>query len=589
MNKELIVLTLLAGALQGIAAESGSCKADAVRINSGDHSDSVKLVREWNPDKVIDQWGNKGGYLDGAPDSATTNHIASFWFVAGFDKGPDYVLTFESSVEISVSVYKKEYFTGKYTEPNPAGESFPIYTTPYTSLSSIQANGKHYCYVRASDWFKLDPDYVEYYIKVTSVKRGNVKETFSYSFAQKSIDDVIEATPGTLKAPIGLDVSEAGSRVIDPPPEKHPQYYRWMTAYSANLVAGERYVFTGSYPTSPDMDVNLSLADWPIPGVNCEQLSRADGHAVTGLVITTSAACTIVILTMPDDLNWRDGKLTGGTLSWRLGDDPEPVPVEPVAAGFFTGTLVDLDTETCTAVVSIVVKAMDNGTTNFTGRITIDGVDYEYADGGNSLEMVSSTRVGGKRYPSYFQVVRTPSGAQTVSGSIYLDDGGVQEFFFEGDLDGSFVSWLDSLLPYDAQSDSAADMGIVSGAFKGEPAGSETLVRAWTWGVKNNLGVSDMKSVVFSAAGDPNGTLAEAYLFDCSPSDSKTIQDGKDAFRIISFSMKNGVTVTGGKKDGDAYLNGHVEVRTSRTVDGTYDTTDKKGSSSLFYRAFLVK
>jgi len=92
----------------------------------------------------------------------------------------------------------------------------------------------------------------------------------------------------------------------------------------------------------------------------------------------------------------------------------------------------------------------------------------------------------------------------------------------------------------------------------------------------------------FSEAGDPTTTLAKAYLLDC-PFDEEAVKAEAAKFVIVDFDPVNGVTIAGGKAAGDEYGNGHVEVRTSQTLGGDFDKTDKAAGTQLFYKAYLVR
>jgi len=551
----LVVSVALAGALYGGAAWY-NCKTYAVEHSVAATPYSLTLVREWNEnggtyDEATKSW--TGEWLDGGTTVAA-NQLGGCWLSVTLEKGKDYVI---GVTELSGCVLM----------------GIDKVVPTYTKLQQITYQGMSYLYVRAADWSPFDTTQtVSFYIHYQGAA-GTVGQAFNYVFRQCSIDDIIPAVPGTIKCPLPLDVTADGETTIAASTER--QYGRLSTAYKASLKAGERYTFT---VTHPEMGAFFSTNWGAIPGEFENDVAKGR------LVVTVTADYEMVLLVLPDDAHWETGNVGGGTLSWHLGDDPQP---KQVFAGTYTGTLHDEDTLTQTAQFAVVVEWFDNGTTNFSARVVYGDLTVDYIQNANG-ELQGETTVGGKTYKSFFEVSMTDDKTVRVDGSVTLDDDGAAEFYFAGILGGEPITWEESFLRHDATKESAFQMGITAGAFSTEPAGSETLIKVHRWGSLCNVTVSDAKKASFTASGDPTTTVAKAYLLDCAV-DEKKISDAAALFVITSFDLESGVIVFGGVGAGGDYGNGHVDIRTSLTPGGVYDKTEKSGSNALFYRAYLVK
>lgn len=575
MFRKVFSIVVLAGALltsvaAQAAAAAGNCKEGAVAISPSATVYNRTLLREWDTtwgDYVWDGsqyvYVQTGGWVDQASDADTANHLGGYWLAASLTKGKDYVFAFKLETGTHVSIT-------------------PKVTPTYTRFSSVTVDGWCYYYIRASDWIAFDSATVDYYLEVFG-PRGSVGQAFSVQFRQADIGKVLPEVPGTLTCPIALDVTANSSVTVSASPAREP-WNRLTTAYSAALKANEIYTFTG-LSAVPGMDAYLDVWDGDALPATIKRDWRDDGMAVTSLTVQTTAACTMTLLVMPDNLHWETGTMAGGTLSWRLGPLADP---EPVSAGVYTGELLDDDTARVSARFSVVARLMDDGSENFSARVTIDGAERVFEDNGSG-EIKGVWLLDGKIWNSYFWCELRDDGRLEVDGSLYHQGGsGVEELFYSGMLEGRQVPWSDSLLPFDPSVDSAADMGVMTPAFSGEKAGSETLVKLYGWATAHNVGVAQVNTMAFAEAGDPMNCMSAAYLLDCRPTD-EAVASASSAVVITAFDLTTGVTVANGFRDGDALGHGRIQIRSAENPAGPFDITPKAGATRLFYRAYLVK
>jgi len=127
-----------------------------------------------------------------------------------------------------------------------------------------------------------------------------------------------------------------------------------------------------------------------------------------------------------------------------------------------------------------------------------------------------------------------------------------------------------------------ADLGIVSGTFANEPAGSVELAKVVAWAKTQGVSVAQVNAMTFTK--DPQTDLEKAYLLDCAVCD---IDAESVKFVIESIEIVGGVPVIA-PATGDPYGNGKVELRSSTSPGGAY-TVDAKSGGRLFYKAYLVK
>jgi len=577
MNKKYCYCAVLAAALcaangvQGAAA-AGNCQAGSVPQATASTVRNLTMVRSWDEkygyydsSSGSLKWVQTGRWTDGGDDATpAAQQKGCYWLNVTLTYGKNYVIGF------------------------PVQDDYFVYCTKKTSgaiseLKQVVSNGMTYYYIQQKDWATLDSTLGTISFDFLYMgPAGSVGKTFAFDFREATIDSVFADVPGTLDCPIVLDVTTSGSVTI----EDSVRGY-WgegtppVTVYSVSIKGGERYAFTSTHPS-----MNLVIfpeVSWDFPlGILCPDL---DESTSSNLVVTAAEDMTLKFALMQADGYGNPG---GGTLAWKVGEDKpdEPVvPAVPVWAGTFRGTLTDADEGTVTAQFNVVAKIMDDGTTNVTGLVTLEGADYAFVST-NESEMVNVRRIGTKIYRSYFDVTLPGDGTLVLEGSFYrtADD----ERFFEGILGGGIVAWEDSFLKCDPDSESAADMGITSGAFKDEPAGSPTLKKIQSWGALNNVPVSQLNDAAFDAEGDPASLVASAYLLDCEPN-QKVVEEETKKFVITSFDPSSGVIVRGDRKGGDAYGNGQIEIRSSTSPAGTFDTTEKGASAQLFYRAYLVR
>ena len=86
---------------------------------------------------------------------------------------------------------------------------------------------------------------------------------------------------------------------------------------------------------------------------------------------------------------------------------------------------------------------------------------------------------------------------------------------------------------------------------------------------------------------DPQTTLEKAYLLNCS---EEEVEEKASELRIASIQVGADGTVTIEPTNGSDSGNGHVEVRSSLTIDGEFTAEDKPGNhTTMFFRIYLVK
>lgn len=567
MKKILFLAAFLSAARVMGAAAYGNCAGMAYPLTptASQKVSDTTLVREWSETKPKYEDGiliSYGDWMDGMPDDDVSNQIGCLWHRLTLTSGKPYVIALTADSSVMVYCDKTDFKTK-------------------TSFRTLDYGGIRYFYLRAEDWAPVDLGTHDFYFKVFGSK-GSVGKHFKMTYQLVSIDDIVDM-PGTVRKPIPIDVSFAGSIEVRDSIERHPDLNRYATVYAVQLKAGKKYLFTGTHP-SETMDLYLAPGAVDLPA-DLERQMRADGRACIALTVTAREDFTFMLLVMPDDLNWQTGNPGGGTLSWSSIEPPKPVE-----AGLYSGIIADADYGRTNVAFSAQAVVFDDGTTNFAVTATVGGAEIPFTDDGGGV-IVGSTVVGGKTCETLFMLQLLPAGGLSVDGSMYLEDPawGTTEFFFSGILTGKTVEWEDSFLRVDASSQSATDMGLGTGPFQNEPAGSEVLVKLQAWGRANNVRISEADACVFLVTGDPVNLIAEAYLLNCAP-DADAVAEAKKAFVIVSFDPVRGVDVAGVTQVGgeSLYGNGKVAVRTSRTIDGAYDSVDKSDATQLFYKAYLV-
>lgn len=570
-----LVLALMATGSAAAAAAKYNCKSMAQEVSPFAGEGVLAIVREWDEyyavwDEEKGEFIQEGAWLDRGDDSTPlSSQIGCCWMKLKLQKGLDYTFSVEIPSGWAIQTSKADPTTG-------------------TSLNQIRVDGKTYLYVRADEWMPYDTDTVHvFYVRVYG-GRGTVGQTVPVMFQQKSIDEFVEAQPGTLRSPIVIDVSVNGSVEVDEPQEKLG-IGRAMI-YSAKLPAGYQYVFTGTHPESDTIAVTITPPptgfDWDsIPGSwECDP-----ANGTFKITVTNEFDLPLAVLFYRKDGGSVDGlTLAGGTLAWYSEDIPEPVPPEPIGFAEFAGKVLDAEERRVQAAFTVGETFMDDGSRIFTATVEVENVELVFTDNGAG-EVVNEREIDGKTYRSFLNLAETLKGNLRIDGSIYLEGEGVKEYFFGGDIPAGGLD-PDSFESFDPATDSAADMGITAAAFKDEPAGSDELNKLWIWGVENGIRISTVNAgMSFTATWDPDGLLAMAYLLDCAPTE-EAIEEAAADFVITAFDPATGVvTVAGDRTDGDDYGNGRVEIRTSTVLDGPYTTTAGKTGAALFYRAYLVK
>ena len=137
----------------------------------------------------------------------------------------------------------------------------------------------------------------------------------------------------------------------------------------------------------------------------------------------------------------------------------------------------------------------------------------------------------------------------------------------------------------------ASDFGITTGGFAS--ADETTLKKVIGWAEANGVSVSDVNDMTFSnPAGSTNAE--KAYLLGISPATyaanpAAAEAEAVAALEIASIEYVNGAWVIksqNNKGDGDALLNGHIDIYGATTLAGPWapDTVGAK-----FFKAVLVK
>ena len=130
-----------------------------------------------------------------------------------------------------------------------------------------------------------------------------------------------------------------------------------------------------------------------------------------------------------------------------------------------------------------------------------------------------------------------------------------------------------------------ADLGITNGTFAAESAGSTNLVKLVAWAKEYDITVAEVNAMTFTK--DPQTTLEKAYLLNCS---EEEVEEKASELRIASIQVGADGTVTIEPTNGSDSGNGHVEVRSSLTIDGEFTAEDKPGNhTTMFFRIYLVK
>ena len=129
-----------------------------------------------------------------------------------------------------------------------------------------------------------------------------------------------------------------------------------------------------------------------------------------------------------------------------------------------------------------------------------------------------------------------------------------------------------------------ADLGITEGAFAASETGGEELTNLVAWAKANNVTVAEVNAMTLEG-GEAATDLEKAYLLDCSVDE---IDEAVEEFNITGFAVDSEGNVTITPEDGSDYGNGHVEVRSSVTVDGEYTTGEKSGGT-VFFKIHLVR
>lgn len=552
----------LAAVLSGLSfvagATTGDRQSNPATIGVSASSQTKNFVREWDPygfRKKTGSYPSGGWYIDGEETEAdSSKQIGGLWLCAKLAKGKAYLITSSRDVQITAK-----------------GDS------TFTKFKEIVIKGVKYKYIRADEWESPDASQVEYYIYAFG-GLGSVGSSFTITFSQRSIDDILAQTDGTYKKPYPLNVLADGSRTIEDSPCREPAG-RLTTAYSANLKANVKYVFKG---VAPVPGVGVLVTTLPedrtaLKGKGTWTIDESKGM----MTIMLTVDYKITLLVMPDEANWETGNVSGGTLSWKVGSDP-------VKGGVYSGTLCGVYGQSrVSGQFRVVSKVMEDGERRFSATLKVGDESYVYVDDGDGWIFGMTKADDGKLYESYFLVEVMDQQVVRISGSAIL--GHWQEYEFEGDLNGDMLDWKDSLLPFDPKTDSAAEMGIDSGALKNLAAGNEELVRVYDWATLNNVGVSAVKTIDYSSSGDPIGLAATAYLLDCPANDS-AVEIAKGEFVITAFDPLTGeVTLGDGRHDGDSFGNGLIEVRTATEIGGPFESKDRDGLLQLFYKAFLVR
>lgn len=569
-----VVLAVLASgvSLVAAAATSGESKAYPAELSVSSASQMKTFVREWDPrgfrkltseyPTVLDKDGKPTGYprdgwwKDGEEDDvASEKKLGGLWLRVTLTAGQSYVVTSSRDVQI---LAKEE--------------------STFTTFKQIVIKGVKYSYIRNDEWTEMSGSRHEYYVYAFG-GFGSVGGAFSITFGNRSIDEILAATPGTWKSPIPIDASQDGSRTIDESPCREPAN-RWTTAYSAALKANEKYVFRGVSTNG------IGVLVTTLPEV--QSYLRSKGTLVIDqtkgtMTVELTVDYTITVLVMPDDKNWEKGNVSGGTLSWLVGGDP-------VKGGVYCGKICGVyGRSQVEGLFKVEVRVKNSsGSLSCSGTLWIGEEAYEYSNDGDGW-MIGTTTVGGKSFESYFMVELTEQNrALRVYGTAVLG-AAWEEYEFEGDLAGDLLDWGESLLPFDPAVDSADKMGIDAGALKGKSAGDSELIRVHGWATVNNVAVSTVKTINYSDAGDPSGLAAEAYLLDC-PADAVAVESAKGEFVITAFDPLTGeVVVHGDKVDADPFGNGVIEIRTAPAVGGPFQKKTEERPAQLFYRAFLVR
>lgn len=385
--KEVMRTLVLAGmALTGVSAWAepltGNCKSKAEIVTPQAADRTGTLLREWSE--------SYGEWYDGGEDIApAADQFAGYWMKVTLAKGLDYVISADVSTGNTLSIQ--------------SAETNISYTSAFKG-NSVRVGNRIYWYVRANGWKPFDA--VNYHVRMVG-GFGAVGRPYAVAVQQRSITEIVPATPGTDEYPIALDASANGQIVIAEPPEGK------RTVYSAMFKAHELYTFTGIAP-SAGKEVLISLS--------ADDLDRFPGKAVSDHGRHTLTVCAdqdyaAKLWVMADDerLSWN---VTGGTVAWANGR---------------RGSLKDGDTGTQTAAFDISVTGSSAGVLRVSGTVTVAGTTYSYRANGYG-EMVGETVVGGKSYPSYFAVSLKTDGNLEVDGSMTLDVGGPREFFFTGAL-----------------------------------------------------------------------------------------------------------------------------------------------------------
>lgn len=570
MRRFTALVLVLASALAVSSAwaekKTGNCKGMAKQLSPSPSVLNFSLEREWDEaaghyevdkdGKLI--WVTTGGWKDQAPDSERARHLGGYWFKIGLTKGKDYVVAVKDVAGMFVSFR-------------------PVERTTHTEFSMVKAEGVTYNYIRAAAWDAFDADAVEFYVYAYGGS-GSVGTASTISFQQAEVEDVLPAIPGTIQCPIQLDVSASGSTEIAAPPTTYLS--RKATIYSAALKAGEDYLFFGVAPTA-NLKVFCVVTDYAaLRKVGTYEMDETTGNLKVRVTVDYELTLAIV----PDNEHWQTGNVGGGLLMWTIGEEPEP---EVVSAGTFRATLIDEETESERVDFVLTAKCMNNGETAWMMTATVDGHDIEFTDVGGGMLSAKSV-IGDKTWTSRFAVELAGSKAAEISGSLYLDRGGAKEFFFGGEAGGSLVEWAHSFLRFDPEFDSAAAMGITTGAFAGLPANDGELKRLHAWGVSENAPTDAAALIEFSATGDPEGLPAEAYLLGCEV-DSQAVEEAADELRIVGLDpLTFEVEVSGGLHDKDEWHNGYLEVRSSPTPDGEFVAGDESKGGRRFFRVYLV-
>lgn len=554
-----------------------NCQAQAQLLGVPTINRDFTLVREWDEDALGYYWEEdekgvlrptvpKGGaWLDGYTGVSESNFFGVCWLKFEMTKGRNYVLTTDASCP----------FSFMFTKASMA------IVTPFGGGNGrrMTIGDKTYYYISASDWPSYEADKITYYLRVFG-GFNTVGRKFTLSFEERSIQDYMPADTGSLKNPKPLDVTHPGTEIV-PKCLTDEEGYSYV-AYKAQLKANVEYKFFGS-------DDGYRLLTFAL--INGQQVTDIPGTFSFGddlcsnMVVRVSEDYTLQFRVWGFVHTW---DVSAMSFSWTGEDGPVPEP-QPLSGGTYAGTLLDQNRGKLSVDLSVIAKLMDDGTTNFTATVVANCQSNHLYDAGAGT-MRGSWMIGTKEWQSFPQAKLISESTLQVAGSLFVEDNGeAVELHVGGNLPGAQVMWEDSFLRLDPETMSARDVGITSGAFKDEPAKSPELVKLQGWGARNNVEIRLAGSIEFSAAGDPSNPISSAYLLDCIPS-QEAVEAESAKFVITAFDWQSGtVTVAGDKIGGQSYGNGTVQIRTSATVDGTYDTETKSGSPQLFYRAYLVR